>query len=353
MTIASDGSLRVEDLRVDVSTDDGWSTVLDDVSFAIRPGEVLGLAGESGCGKSTTAYALLGYARPGSRFGSGRVLFDGVDLLTLRSSSLRRIRGSRIALVPQNPATSLTPSIRIEDQIAETLIAHRPLSHRAAIARSRELLGEVGLPDPTGTGRRYPHELSGGQQQRVVIAMAVACQPTFLVLDEPTTALDVTTQAHVLALLQRLQKEHGMGMLYVSHNLGVLAQMCDRIGVMYAGRLVEVATTRELLHAPRHPYTRGLIAAVPSLEAPARGGVRLRGLLKRDEIPPGCPFAPRCDFARPRCFSDEQSLDDPGDGHPVACWRWREVIVEAADLAATPPSEGNATLSRPPALAGL
>jgi peptide/nickel transport system ATP-binding protein len=318
---------------VDVVTDDGWSTVLDDVSFAIRPGEVLGLAGESGCGKSTTAYALLGYARPGSRIGSGRVVFDGVDLLALRASALRRIRGARIALVPQNPASSLTPSIRIEDQIAETLIAHGRLSNRAAITRSRELLDEVGLPDPNAIGRRYPHELSGGQQQRVVIAMAVACQPPFLVLDEPTTALDVTTQAHVLRLLQRLQKDHGMGMLYVSHNLGVLAQMCDRIGVMYAGKLVEVAPTAQLLGDPRHPYTRGLIAAVPSLDTPARGGVRLRGLLKRDELPPGCPFAPRCDFARPNCFTDPQSLDDPGDGHPVACWRWRDVAVEAAAMA--------------------
>jgi peptide/nickel transport system ATP-binding protein len=352
VTVAADGALRVEGLRVDVSTDDGWSTVLDDISFEIRPGEVLGLAGESGCGKSTTAYALLGYARPGSRIGSGRVLFDGVDLLTLRPSSLRRIRGSRVALVPQNPATSLTPSIRIENQIAETLIAHRATSTRSAIGRSRELLAEVGLPDPARIGRRYPHELSGGQQQRVVIAMAVACQPPFLVLDEPTTALDVTTQAHVLALLQRLQKEHGMGMLYVSHNLGVLAQMCDRIGVMYAGRLVEVASTRELLHAPRHPYTRGLIAAVPSLEAPARGGVRLRGLLKRDELPPGCPFAPRCDFARPACFTDEQTLGDPEEDHRVACWRWPDVAVEAAGLSARAASSPGGAASDSVAVAG-
>ncbi len=333
MTAPHAEGLQVEDLRVDVSVGDGWSPVLDDVSFAIRPGEVLGLAGESGCGKSTTAYALLGYARPGSRIGAGRVLFDGEDLLKLRSSALRRVRGARIALVPQNPATSLTPSIRIGNQIAETLVAHGT-ARRTAISRSRDLLADVGLPSPDTIGRRYPHELSGGQQQRVVIAMAVACRPPFLVLDEPTTALDVTTQAHVLALLQRLQKEHGMGMLYVSHNLGVLAQMCDRIGVMYAGRIVEVAPTADLLHNPRHPYTRGLIAAVPSLDTPVTGGFRLRGLLKRDELPPGCRFAPRCDFARERCFVDPQSLDDPGDGHPVACWRWRDVAVEAAAMAA-------------------
>lgn len=330
-----DGSLSVEDLRVEVSTDDGWSAVLEDVSFEIRPGEVLGLAGESGCGKSTTAYSLLGYARPGSRIGPGRVMLGGVDVLTLRSSALRRLRGARIALVPQNPASSLTPSIRIEDQIAETLVAHGAAGRRAAISRSRDLLAEVGLPDPGKVGRRYPHQLSGGQQQRVVIAIAVACRPSFLILDEPTTALDVTTQAHVLALLQRLQKEHGMGMLYVSHNLGVLAQMCDRIGIMYAGRLVEIAATSELLGSPRHPYTRGLIAVVPSLEAPATGGSQLRGLLKRNELPRGCPFAPRCDFARAESFTDPQVLEDPGDGHLVACFRWRDVAVEAADLAGT------------------
>jgi len=352
MTIRAEGSLSVEDLRVDVSTGDGWSAVLNDVSFSIGPGEVLGLAGESGCGKSTTAYALLGYARPGSRIGAGRVMFDGVDILTLRAPRLRHIRGSGIALVPQNPATSLTPSIRIESQIAETLIAHGAVPRGRAISRSRDLLAEVGLPDPTTIGRRYPHELSGGQQQRVVIAIAVACRPPFVILDEPTTALDVTTQALVLALLKSLQREHGMGMLYVSHNLGVLAQMCDRIGVMYAGRLVEVAPTGSLLANPRHPYTRGLIAAVPSLEAPTTGGVQLRGLLKRDELPAGCPFAPRCDFARPACFADRQLLEDPGDGHPVACWRWPDVEVEIASQANGAPVRGGEPADRHPMGAG-
>lgn len=325
------GGLVVDGLSVEVRVADGWTDVLEGVSFSIAPGQVLGLAGESGCGKSTTAYAMLGYARPGSRIRSGRVLLDGRDILSMAPAELRRLRGARVALIPQNPATSLTPSIRIVDQIAETLVTHGRARGRAAIARSGELLDEVGLPDPHGIGRRYPHELSGGQQQRVVIAMAIASRPAFLVLDEPTTALDVTTQARILALLQRLQRDHRMGMLYVSHNIGVLAQMCDSIGVMYAGQLVEVAAAPTLLARPRHPYTRGLIAAVPSLAAPATG-IRLRGLLRRAELPPGCPFAPRCAFARDECFRDPQALVDPGDDHLVACWRWESVEHEAVAL---------------------
>lgn len=328
MTTAG-GSLVVDGLRVEVSTDTGWVPVLDSISFSIAPGEVLGLAGESGCGKSTTAYAMLGYARPGSRISAGHVALDGVELLSLRNPELQRIRGAQIALVPQNPATSLTPSIRIEDQVAEAIAAHGLARGRAATERSRELLAEVGLPDPATIGRRYPHELSGGQQQRVVIAIAIAPRPRFLVLDEPTTALDVSTQARILALLQRLQGDHGMGMLYVSHNAGVLAQMADRIGVMYAGELVELASTRALLASPRHPYTRGLIAAVPSLGDPPSEALRLRGLLRRSELPVGCPFAPRCDFAQRACFDERQELEDPGDGHRVACWRWREVALGA------------------------
>ena len=329
-TTAVGSSLEVDGLQVDVASEGGWTPIIRDVSFSIGRGEVLGLAGESGCGKSTTAYALLAYARPGSRIAGGRVQLAGPDLLKLDGAALRRVRGARIALVPQNPATSLTPSIRIEDQIAETLVAHGYATGRAAIQRSRELLAEVGLPAPDVIGRRYPHQLSGGQQQRVVIAIAVACRPAFLVLDEPTTALDVTTQARVLALLQRLREEHGMGMLYVSHNLGVLAEMCDRIGVMYAGRLVELGATADVLGRPRHPYTRGLLAAVPRLDAPPTSGIRLRGLLRRSELPPGCSFAPRCDFARPACFEDPQRLDGPGDGHRVACWRWSEIALEEA-----------------------
>ncbi len=317
---------EVESLVVDFWDRGAWVNVVNGASFTVLPGETVGLVGESGSGKSTTAYALLGYRRPGSRVRSGAVRFTGRDLLHLGERDLRAIRGSEIGLVPQNPAGSLTPTLRVGSQLVEVLEAHGRGSGRAAHRHMVELFAQVGLLRPNALAERYPHELSGGQQQRVVIAIALACDPTLLVLDEPTTALDVTTQARILELLVRLRSERGMSMLYVTHNLGVVAQLCDRVAVMYAGELVEIAPTDALFRRPRHPYTRGLLAAVPRLSGRDETAVGLKGLLRREQLPDGCRFAPRCDYAQPECFIRPQSLAaTETDDHQVACWLWPSV----------------------------
>ncbi len=325
MTAPTEAVVQVEALTVDYYDRREWVNVVNRVSFSIHPGETLGLAGESGCGKSTTAYSLFGYRRPGSRIREGSILFEGENLLNLSEPALRSLRGGKICLVPQNPASSLTPSIRVGGQIVEALQAHHASNGKEAEERTLELFAQVGLPQPKTIARRYPHQLSGGQQQRVVIAMALACNPRLLVLDEPTTALDVTTQAIILRLLARFKTELGMSMLYVTHNLGVLAQICDRVAVMYAGEMAEVAPTSEFFRNPRHPYTRGLIAAVPRLSAPNQGKEKLRGLLRREALPPGCRFAPRCQHARPECFTRPQALEAVADHHQAACWLWQSI----------------------------
>jgi peptide/nickel transport system ATP-binding protein len=318
--------VEVEDLSVAYHHDDGWLRVVDGVSFTIRRGEALGLVGESGCGKSTVAYHLLGYRRPGSRVDSGRIIFQGVDLLRLGRPALDALRGDRISLVPQNPTTALSPGMRVGEQIAEVLSWHDRKPDAGGGDRVAELFGLVGLPEPERIGRRYPHQLSGGQQQRVTIAMALACAPDLLVLDEPTTGLDVTTQEQIILLLADLRARLGMSMLYVTHDLGVLAEIADRVGVMYAGHLVEIAPTAVLFSEPRHPYTRGLNASIPRLDAGPRAvGKPLRGMLRRDEIPPGCPFYSRCDFAEPSCATNVQRTNVIAPGHAVACQRWREI----------------------------
>jgi peptide/nickel transport system ATP-binding protein len=324
---AQDPLVAVAGLTIDFWSNDRWNNVVNDATFSIARGEALGLVGESGCGKTTTALALLGFQRPGSRIRSGSIAFGGRDLAHLSRRELQKVRGRRVSLVPQNPTTALSPGLRIGDQLAETMAVHDLGSSRADRARrARELIAHVRLPNPERTARKYPHQLSGGQQQRVVIAMALACDPELIVLDEPTTGLDVTTQAQILDLLRRLRAELGMAMLYVTHNLGVVAAVCDRVGVMYAGELVEDAPVRELFSHPRHPYTRGLIDAVPSVAAPHRSrDFVLRGLLKRKELPKGCRFAPRCDFAEEACFEQRQLLRPIAEAHEVACRRVEEV----------------------------
>jgi peptide/nickel transport system ATP-binding protein len=317
----------VEGLTIDFWSNDRWNNVVNGTSFTLARGEALGLVGESGCGKTTTALSLLGYQRPGSRIRSGAIHFGGRDLARLSRRELQKVRGRRVSLVPQNPTTALSPGLRVGDQLIEAMAVHDVGSSRGdRERRARELISHVRLPDPPGTARKYPHQLSGGQQQRVVIAMALACDPELIVLDEPTTGLDVTTQAQILDLLRRLRDELHMAMVYVTHNLGVVAAVCDRVGVMYAGELVEDAPVRELFSHPRHPYTRGLISAVPSIAKPHRGReVVLRGLLKRSELPKGCRFAPRCDFAEEACFAERQLLSPVDAGHLVACRRVEDV----------------------------
>jgi peptide/nickel transport system ATP-binding protein len=325
--------IRVDDLSVDFWNQDRWVNIVHRVSFTVNPGEAVGLVGESGCGKTTTAYTLLGYRRPNSRVTTGGVIYKERDLLRLSKSALRHIRGKEISLVPQNPTTTLSPGMRVGSQLYEVLVSHGIGGSRTErMEYVYELLAQVRLPDPVKTARKYPHQLSGGQQQRVIIAMALACRPELLVLDEPTTGLDVTTQAQILELLVRLRQEHGMAMLYVTHDLSVIANVCDRVGVMYAGELVEDAPVRELFTNPRHPYTRGLIASIPSLHQLERGSkVLLQGLLQRDQLPKGCRFAPRCPFALDACFTDYQELLPVAEDHRVGCWRWEDVPRLIAD----------------------
>src|SRR5688572_5468947 len=321
--------LEVKNLSIAYRQGAGWSRAVDDVSFALRPGEVFGLVGESGCGKSTISLQLLGYRHVSMRVEQGEVRFKGENLTDMPRAELDRLRGDRIAFVPQNPTTALNPGIRVGQQLAETLLAHGRAASDSATATIADILKLVGLPiDPTFQ-RRYPHQLSGGQQQRVCIAMALACDPDLLVLDEPTTGLDVTTQEQIISLLGELRARIGVAMLYVTHDLALLSQIADRIGVMYAGRMVEIAPTDEIFLRPRHPYTQGLIASIPVIEDLSVSRARpLRGLLRRRELPPGCPFAPRCDHALERCVAERQELDTIDDARAVARSEERRVGEE-------------------------
>ena len=327
--------IEVDGLSVDYWTQDYWANVVDGVTFSIAPGEAFGLVGESGCGKTTTAYGMLAYRRANSRIRRGQVRFGGKDLLRLSDRDLQGIRGRQISIVPQDPTTALSPGIRVGSQVVETLRAHHwGAGPRERRQRALDLFRRVSLPAPEQIFNKYPHQLSGGQQQRVVIAMALACDPQLVLLDEPTTGLDVTTQAQILNLLSVLRAEYNLAMLYVTHNLGVVAQICDRIGVMYAGRLVEVAPKRELFYRPRHAYTQGLIASVPRISTPSRRQtLLLLGLLRRSELPAGCAFSPRCEFVEPACRAERQQLEPVGVGHTVACRRWRQVPAFAERLA--------------------
>ncbi|MEI3854725.1 MULTISPECIES: ABC transporter ATP-binding protein [unclassified Ensifer] len=318
--------IEVRNLNIAYGGSSGWTNVVQDVSFEIARGEAFGLVGESGCGKSTVAYRLLGYGTINSFVQTGEVLFDSIDLLKLAPAALTRLRGSRIALVPQNPTTSLSPGMRVGAQIREMIATHNALPDDTTMERRIvELFALVGLPD---VGHRYPHELSGGQQQRVTIAMAVACNPDLLVLDEPTTGLDVTTQRQIIQLLSDLRARIGMAMLYVTHDLALLAQIADRVGVMYAGQLVEVAASDKLLSAPAHPYSRGLIASIPTMDGTDRQTRGLRGVLRRDQMSTGCKFEPRCDFATTACRTTPQLLEPIPDARSVACMRWRDAATQ-------------------------
>jgi peptide/nickel transport system ATP-binding protein len=335
--------IEARSLTVDFWNRSRWVNVVNGVNFSVQRGEALGLVGESGCGKSTTAYALLGYRRPGSRIRDGQIRLNGANILGLAAPEIKRIRGKQVSLVPQNPTTTLSPGMHVGDQILEVLNAHTVGTVNTRQERMYELLEQVRLPEPKRIAAKYPHQLSGGQQQRIMIAMALACNPELLVLDEPTTGLDVTTQAQILDLLIRLRADHGTAMVYVTHDLGVVSLICDRVAVMYAGELVEDAPTRELFRNPRHPYTRGLIASIPSVRQPLKVRSLLRGYLQPDKLPLGCRFAPRCEFAQTPCSSEPQTLQPVGDNHRAACWRWPDIPALAG--AQTANREQSAALS--------
>jgi oligopeptide/dipeptide ABC transporter ATP-binding protein len=286
--------LGVERLTTVFDTTKGPVAAVDDVSFEIRPGETLGLVGESGSGKSVTALSIMRLVQPPGRIAGGRILFKGRDLLPLDERTMRTVRGAEIALIFQEPMTALNPVFRVGDQIAETLRVHGRASRREAKARSIELLRAVRIPNPESRIRDYPHQLSGGMRQRVLIAMALACQPSLVIADEPTTALDVTIQAEILDLLREMKDMLRLSLLLITHDLGVIAETADRVAVMYAGRIVETGPVREIFRNPGHPYTRGLLASMPG----GRPGLRLRAIEGSvpmlGALPPGCAFNPRC-----------------------------------------------------------
>ena len=315
--------LEVEDLRVGFDTEDGVVRAVDGVSFSVEPGRTLGIVGESGCGKSVANLTILGLTRaPNARI-SGRISFEGVNLLELDEDALRGVRGNEIAMVFQDPLSSLHPLYRVGDQVIEAIQAHGDVSEARARERTLELFGEVGIPNPDRRLGDYPHEFSGGMRQRAMIAMALANEPRVLIADEPTTALDVTTQAQILDLIDRLQVSHGMAVILITHDLGVVAENADEVAVMYAGRIVERAGVADLFERPHHPYTWGLLGSAPSL-APGQADelVPVPGQPPSlIAVPSGCSFHPRCPYARPRHREVEPRLEPlPGDpGHLAAC----------------------------------
>ncbi len=313
--------LEVDALRVDFATLAGTVRAVDGVSWRLEPGGTLGLVGESGCGKSVTALSILRLLQePPARI-TGAVRFRGDDLLQRTEREMRRIRGDRISMIFQEPMTSLNPVLTIGRQIAETIVVHQKVGLREALARAVESLRLVQIAEPERRVAEYPHQLSGGMRQRVMIALALACNPEVLIADEPTTALDVTIQAQILALLRGLQERLGMGIVLITHDLGVVAETCDRVVVMYAGRKVEEATTVDLFDRPLHPYTRALMASMPSLNTNAERLAEIPGLVPAPrDLGRGCPFAPRCPLAMPICRAEMPALVDHGEGHVVACF---------------------------------
>ncbi len=319
----ADPLLEVDGLHTHFHTQGRVVPAVSGISFSVAPGETLALVGESGCGKSVTALSIMRLLpQPAGRVVAGQIRFQGRNLLELNGEEMRRIRGKDISMVFQEPMTSLNPVLTIGRQLSETLEVHLDDGREAVRARTLEVMRQVGIPDPELRLKQYPHHLSGGMRQRVMIAMALACRPRLILADEPTTALDVTIQAQILALMKQLSREYGVAMILITHNLGVVARYADRVQVMYAGRIVESGEARQLYRRPRHPYTHGLLKSVPRLDA-----VRTEKLSSIEGQPPdpsspltGCPFRPRCTFATERCATEEPPLERVAEGHWSACW---------------------------------
>ena len=314
--------IQVTDLVTSFQTDEGYLRAVDGVSFEIELGKTLGIVGESGCGKSVTALSIMGLVpSPPGRVEEGQIVFEDTDLLKVDEKKMRSLRGNDIAMIFQEPMTSLNPVYRVGVQISEAVRLHQKVSKKEARDRAIELLGLVGIPAPEKRVDAYPHTLSGGMRQRAMIAMALACQPKLLIADEPTTALDVTIQAQILDLLKELQAKFQMSILLITHDLGVVAEFADDIAVMYAGKIVEYADTRDLFNQPRHPYTRGLLNSLPSMRGKTEGHrlATIAGIVPdlRD-LPTGCRFQDRCDLVEERCHKSEPELEQ-GRAHRVAC----------------------------------
>jgi len=318
----TDTILDVRDLKTYFFTEDGVVKAVDGVDFSVKAGEVLGLVGESGCGKSVTSFSILRLVGTPGRIINGEILFEGRDVLKLSKEEMVKIRGDRISMIFQQPQSSLNPVFRVGDQVAEVLMLHKGLKKREAWSKAVELLTLVGIPDPEKKAYAYPHELSGGQAQRVMIAMALSCAPQILIADEPTTALDVTIQAQIVELVKRLRDELGMAIIWITHDLGIIAGLADRVAVMYAGYIIEEAPVKTLYSDPQHPYTLGLLGSLPRLDATGK-----ERLISIEGLPPvlynkptSCPFAPRCAYRVDRCLQENPPLMDVGVDHRAACW---------------------------------
>lgn len=322
--------LSVRDLSVAFFTRRGVLKALDRVSFDIAPGEVLGVVGESGAGKSLTGQSVIGLLEPPGRITGGEILLHGQRIDNIPADEMRKIRGRKIGMVFQDPLTSLNPLYKIGDQITETILTHLPVSAAEARQRAIALLTEVGIPSPERRIDSYPHEFSGGMRQRVVLALALCAEPELVIADEPTTALDVSVQAQIIALLKKLCRERGTAVMLVTHDMGVIAETADRVAVMYAGRIVEIGPVREVVQNPKHPYAQGLMGAIPTLEGGRERLVQIEGAMPQlKNIPPGCAFNPRCPHAFPRCFVEKPDLL-PVDHSRVACFLYDEARAESA-----------------------
>jgi peptide/nickel transport system ATP-binding protein len=319
--------LQVKNLRVEFPTRHGTLLALDDVSFEIAPGEILGVVGESGAGKSLTAAAIIGLLEPPGRVAGGQILLDGRRIDNLDANAMRKIRGRQIGAVFQDPLTSLNPLYTVGRQLIETIRTHLPLDETQARERAIDLLRQTGIPAPEARIEQYPHQFSGGMRQRVVIALALAAEPRLIVADEPTTALDVSIQAQIIALLKRLTKEQGAAVMLVTHDMGVIAETCDRVAVMYAGRIAEMGPVHDVIHHPAHPYSRGLMGSIPAMDEDRERLLQIDGAMPRlNAIPPGCAFNPRCPQVHARCHAERPELM-PAGATRAACWLVKEQPV--------------------------
>jgi oligopeptide/dipeptide ABC transporter ATP-binding protein len=321
--------LEVRGLKVRFDGEAGPVRVVRGVGFEVERGRTLGVVGESGSGKSVTSLAVLRLLpRPSGVIEGGEVLLEGRDLTRLTPKEMSRIRGARISMIFQEPMTALNPVQTVRQQLGESYELHRPeMSREQVDEASLNMLKEVGIPDPVKRLGEYPHQLSGGMRQRVMIAIALACRPDLLIADEPTTALDVTIQAQILKLIKRLQKEHGMAVIFITHDLGVIAELCDDVAVMYAGQVVERASARDLFRAPKHPYTQGLLASIPRLETKRKTKLTtIEGMVPDfADLPPGCAFQNRCPLAADVCRAEPPELVSAGEGRLTRCVRWEEL----------------------------
>lgn len=337
--IAKTPLLEVKNLKTFFYTEDGIVHAVDGVDFVVYPGEVVGIVGESGCGKSVTSLSIMRLISQPGKIVSGEIIFDGKDLAKTDEEDMIQVRGNRISMIFQQPQTALNPVFKVGDQIAEVLNIHKSMGAEVGRKRAVELLKMVGIPDPERRVEAYPHELSGGQAQRVMIAMALACVPDLLIADEPTTALDVTIQAQILDLMRNLRENIGTAIILITHDLGVVADICERIAVMYAGRIVEQTNTRELFDKPLHPYTQGLIGSIPILgKLKDRLDVIPGSVPNLVNLPSGCRFAPRCRAYLERkmeiCVEREPDLIEVGEGHSVRCWLYQDADGHQAPLKA-------------------